>query len=50
LLGDAVEVEDFQYVGFRVSHINFQLHVGRVLRTVEVVLFLVFVRRDYRSI
>ena len=43
LLGDAVEVEDFQYVGFRVSHINFQLHVGRVLRTVEVVLFLVFV-------
>ena len=22
LLGDAVEVEDFQYVGFRVSHIN----------------------------
>ena len=24
LLGDAVEVEDFQYVGFRVSHINFR--------------------------
>ena len=33
LLGDAVEVEDLYPVryGFRsVSHINFQLHVGRV--------------------